>query len=66
MHPDFESNLITHNFRNFGVSETTGSDVIVAFVRGNQGVSCNFEHIACLSVRVFYSLYRVFIIDANL
>ena len=28
MHSDFESNLITHIFRNFGVSETTRSDVI--------------------------------------
>ena len=34
MHPDFESNLITHIFRKFGVSRTTGSDVIFAFVRG--------------------------------
>ena len=34
MHPDFESNLITHIFRKFGVSQTTGSDVIFAFVRG--------------------------------
>ena len=32
MHPDFESNLITHIFRKFGVSDTTGSDVIFAFV----------------------------------
>ena len=66
MHPDFESNLITHIFRNFGVSDTTGSDVIFVFVRGTQGVFRNFEHNACLSVRVFYSLYCVFIIDANL
>ena len=29
MHPDFESNLITHIFRKFGVSRTTGSDVIL-------------------------------------
>ena len=34
MLPDFESNLITHIFRKFGVSGTTGSDVIFAFVRG--------------------------------
>ena len=34
MHPDFESNLITHIFKKFGVSWTTGSDVIFAFVRG--------------------------------
>ena len=34
MHPDFESNLITHIFRKFGVSRTTGSDVIFAFVKG--------------------------------
>ena len=34
MHPDFESNLITHIFRKFGVSRTTGNDVIFAFVRG--------------------------------
>ena len=34
MHPDFESNLITHTFSNFGVSRITGSDVIFAFVRG--------------------------------
>ena len=34
MHPDFESNLITHIFRKFGVSQTIGSDVIFAFVRG--------------------------------
>ena len=66
MHPDFESNLITHIFRKFGVSETTGSDVIFAFVRGTQGVLCSFEHNACLSVRLFYSLYCVFIINANL
>ena len=66
MHPDFESNLITHIFRKFGVSETTGSDVIFAFVRGIQGVLCSFEHRACLSVSLFYSLYSVFIINANL
>ena len=34
MHPDFKSKLITHIFRNFGVSRTTESDVIFAFVRG--------------------------------
>ena len=34
MHPDFESNLITYIFRNFGVSRTTESDVIFAFVGG--------------------------------
>ena len=34
MHPDFESNLITHIFSKFGVSRTTESDVIFAFVRG--------------------------------
>ena len=34
MHPDVKSNLITHIFRNFGVSRTTESDVIFAFVRG--------------------------------
>ena len=34
MHPDFESNLITHIFRKYGVSRTTGSDVIFAFVIG--------------------------------
>ena len=66
MHADFESNLITHIFRKFRVSETTGSDVIFAFVRGTQGVLFNFEHNACLSVCVLYSLYCVFIIDANL
>ena len=37
MHPDFESNLITHIFRKFGVSRTTRSDVIFAFVRGTEG-----------------------------
>ena len=58
MHPDFESNLITHIFRKFGVSGTTGRDVIIAFVKGTQGVLCNFDHNACLSVRVFYSLHR--------
>ena len=66
MHPDLESNLITHIFRKLGVSGTTGSDVIFAFVRGTQGVLCSFEHNACLSVRLFYSLYYVFIIDVNL
>ena len=66
MHPDFESNLITHIFRKFGVSRTTRSDVIFAFVRGIVGVSCSFEHNACLSVLVFYSLYCVIIINANL
>ena len=34
MHPDFKSNLMTHIFSKFGVSRTTGSDVIFAFVRG--------------------------------
>ena len=29
MHPDFESNLITHIFRKFEVSQTTGSDVFL-------------------------------------
>ena len=38
MHPDFKSNLIKNIFRNFGVSQTTGSDVIFAFVRSTQGV----------------------------
>ena len=66
MHPDFESNLTTNIFRNFGVSRTTKSDVIFAFVRGTQGVLCNFERNACLLDLVFYSLYRVFIIHANL
>ena len=32
-HPDFESILIAHIFRNFGVSRTTGSEVIFAFVK---------------------------------
>ena len=70
MHRDFESNLITHNFRKLGVSpwvsRTIRSDVIFAFVRGTLGVLRSFEHNACLSVGVFYSLYCVFIIDANL
>ena len=66
MHPEFESNLITHIFRKFGVSGTTGSDVIFAFVRGTQGVLCSFKHNPCLSVRLFYSLYCVFIVNANL
>ena len=66
MLPDFEPNLLTHIFRKFKVSETTGSDVIFAFVRRTQRVLRNFEHNACLSVRIFYSLYCVFIIDANL
>ena len=66
MHPDFEPNLITHIFRKCGVSKTTGSDVIFVFVRGTQGVLCNFEHNACSSVRVFYLFYCVFIINANL
>ena len=39
VHPDFESNLITHMVRNFGVSQITGSHVIFAFVRGTEGVS---------------------------
>ena len=34
MHSYFESNLITPIFRKFGVSRITGSDVILAFVRG--------------------------------
>ena len=66
MHADFKSNLVTNIFRNFGVSRETGSDVIFVFVRGTQGVLCNFEHNACLSDLVFYSLYSVFIINANL
>ena len=66
MHPNFESKLITNIFRNFGVSRTTVSDVIFAFVRGTQGVLCNFEHNACISDLVFYSLYCAFIINANL
>ena len=34
MHSEFESNLITHIFRNLGVSRMTESDVIFGFVRG--------------------------------
>ena len=34
MHPDFEPSLITRISRKFGVSGTTKSDVIFAFVRG--------------------------------
>ena len=33
MHPDFEPKLLTHIFRKFGVSGTTESDVIFAFVK---------------------------------
>ena len=32
MHSEFESNLITHIFRNFGVSGIAGSDVIFSFL----------------------------------
>ena len=60
MHLEFESNLITNMFRKFGVSRTTGSDVIFALL------SFSFDRNACLSVRVFYSLYCLFITDANL
>ena len=35
MHTDFKSNLITHIFKKFGVSQITGNDVIAAFVRGS-------------------------------
>ena len=65
MHPDFESNLITHIFRRFGVSRITGSAVIFAFVRGIWGVSDRFKHNACLSTRLCYSWYCLFIVDAN-
>ena len=65
MHPDFESNLIKHIFIKFGVNCTTGNDVIFAFARGTQRVSYSFEHNSCFSVRLFYSLYCVFIIDVN-
>ena len=34
MHPDVESNFITHIFRKLGVIQTIQSDVIFAFVRG--------------------------------
>ena len=66
MHPDFESNLITHIIKKFGVSRTTESDVIFAFVRGIIEVLYSFEHNACLSVGVFYSLLCACIINANL
>ena len=66
MHPDFESNLKAHIFRWFGVSRTTGSDIIFAFVKGTKEASYSFEHNACLSKRLFCSLYWVFIIDTNL
>ena len=62
----FESNWITHIFRKFGVSRMTESDVIFVFVRGTLGVWYSFEHKACLSVRLFYWLYCVFIVDSNL
>ena len=39
MHPVFKSNLITHIFRKFGVSQIAGSDVIFAFVRCTKWVS---------------------------
>ena len=66
MHPDFESNLITHIFSNFGVTRITRSDVIFASFRGTLEVSCSFEHNACLSTHLFYSFCCVFIIDAYL
>ena len=34
MHPDFESNLISHIFGKFRVRLKTQSDVIFVFVRG--------------------------------
>ena len=34
MHPDFESNLMTHIFRKFKVSRITQSDVFFAFIGG--------------------------------
>ena len=66
MHPYFESKLIAHIFRKFGAKQTTVSDVIFAFVRGTLGVLDSFEHNACLLAPLFYSLYSVLIIDANL
>ena len=60
MHPDFESNLITHIFRKYEVSETTGIDVIFAFVRGTQRVLRNFEHNAMLiSTRILFIVLRI-------
>ena len=47
MHSDFESNLIIHISRKFGVSRITESDVVFAFGRGTEGVSSSFEHNAC-------------------
>ena len=43
MHPDFESNLITHIFRSFEVSRITRNDVIFALVRSTEGVSYSFK-----------------------
>ena len=34
IHPELESNLITHIFRKFGVSRAPETNVIFAFVRG--------------------------------
>ena len=37
MHPDFESNVITHILRKFWVSRTTGSDVILPLSEAPKG-----------------------------
>ena len=37
MHPDFASNLTTHIFKNFGVSQITVIDFIFAFVSAPNG-----------------------------
>ena len=56
---DFESNLITHIFRIFGVSRITGSDVVFAFVRGTFDAVLSTMHAYQCPYSIYYTMYSL-------
>ena len=59
MHPNFKSNLITHIFRKFGVSQTSGSDIIFAFVRHLLSFMQFETQRMFVSVRILFVVLRI-------
>ena len=55
MHPDFEANLATHIFRKFGVSRTSGSDVILSLSKAPKVLRAVFSTMP--AYQCAYSIY---------
>ena len=64
MHPDPESNLITLYSESLGSTTQPEMTSLLPLLETPKEFH-SFEHNSCLSVRLFYSLYCVFIIDAD-